>query len=361
MARFFGYIVLLLFLSVYLVSSDNVLTNKLLNKRASLNSAFAANGHNYGDLYSLSLLTQYKIPVRHTSNIPLIKCNLPAQTYLYTLCDSHIWEFIADKKYYCGVDSFRWFNTTEKQKLDINLDHKKNNIFLFEISERKIRETLNDTGYINHVIHTQKTGTSLAENDHSFFFKIKTFIFNGAINTNLELNIWDYQLFSTIKEFKANLNYKLNLVDKSVVIAPDKKQLFYTPTIDTTQITSSFKNISDQEIETIVDRLNIMYDNAKKSGFDEAYLAMIPNPVSVLYPNYNGLKYNDLINRIQRSPKLKIKIVDAYSLFKKARTPVYSLSDTHWNPDGVHIWLNAFNSQLAKQSTEWSDRKRLNN
>jgi hypothetical protein len=366
MLRAFGYFVLLIFITIYIVSSYSGLTTRFVMERSASNSLFATNGHRYGDMFALSYLPQYKVPAPRKSDALVPKCDVKKGINLYILCDSYIWEFIADKKYFCGVDSFKCFYSYG-DKVNTKLDHQKDNVFLFEMSERRIRSmlALSDTAYINHLFNTNYPPLvnidSLAKN-HSFSARIKAFllnvkahIFNGSISTNLELNVWDSSIFSPIKEFKSYLNYKLfNIIDENVTISPDKKRLFYTPTIDTAQNSSSFQSVSDKEIAFIVEQLNGIYEDARKSGFNIVYLSIIPNAVSILYPNYNGLKYNNLITRIQNSPELKMKVVDIYSTYKKTTIPVYAISDSHWNLDGAHIWLNQFNNALTIQSANWA-------
>ncbi len=76
-------------------------------------------------------------------------------------------------------------------------------------------------------------------------------------------------------------------------------------------------------------------------GFNEVYLSIIPNKVSILAPNLGD--YNYVLERIQQHPDLKAKYLDIYSIFKKQSQKVYSKSDTHWNCNGSSIWQGVVN------------------
>ena len=77
---------------------------------------------------------------------------------------------------------------------------------------------------------------------------------------------------------------------------------------------------------------------------------ILKNPVSILYPDYNGWKYNPLITRLQNSPALQMQIIDIYSTSKNSNLQVYERSDSHWNRDGAFIWLNQFNTILINHT-----------
>ena len=173
---------------------------------------------------------------------------------------------------------------------------------------------------------------------------------NPVLNENLEFNLFDYKLFTPLKEFKANLNYRLfNRVNNDVRVSPDHKYLFYNATIDTNYTTSSFTRIDNAEITRIVNVLNNIYIHYKAKGFDEVYFTIIPNPVTVLSPGILGtIKYNELIPRIYNNTGLKIPVIDVYNLFRQSNIQIYFRSDTHWNNNGFHVWANEFNETIYK-------------
>jgi hypothetical protein len=380
MRKIIKYIVLTVCILIYVVSCNQILTNEFNNSKVKFIPAFESDRWKYGDLYGMSYLSYFRKNYHDINNIKRISCSDTKDIDLYSICDSYLWAFFPSRNYYCGVNKFVLAKTNTKEKLKINLDSTKINILLIEFSERNLRDILLDAQYINNLIIIKPQNiksninrAELLENHlsqekvknpsylfdfHSFLKGFKSaksnffdFIFNNKINSNIKSNIWDISLFTSIKELKANMNYKLfKSIDKDVSISKDEKQLFYSPTIDTTESTSSFKSLTTGEIDTLINRLNTIYFNAKHLGFEEVYLSMIPNPVSVIEPDYKGLTYNHLVERIQSSAKLKIPFVDVFTNFKHMKKAVYSTSDTHWNMTGANIWLNKVNDELNKIS-----------
>ncbi len=347
-----GYIVMILFSAVYLVSSSSELTSRIVEKNTGPTPVISSDKYRYGDLFSLSYLSQFRIKPAPPFKITLPECKAEPNINLYIICDSYIESYLADKKFYCGVDSLFKTLIYDLGPLEVSINHNKKNVLLLEIAERNLRPAFNRTDHINNLIAV-KSHNQTMEGSHlnwaSLFSSVKNFMFNSLINTNLELNTWEYSIFTPIKEFKADLNYKLfNVVDDNVVVSPDKKYLFYQPTVDSTAITSSFNDVTDAEIGSIVEKLNFTYDSVKSFGFDQIYLAIIPNPVSVLSADYNGMKYNRLLERIQDSPDLKMPFINIFAAYKNARIPVFQPSDSHWSIDGAYMWLNKFNEKLVK-------------
>ncbi len=150
-----------------------------------------------------------------------------------------------------------------------------------------------------------------------------------------------------LKEFKADTYYALfGRAGKGAYVSDDKKYLLYDLTIDTIYKQSSFKPIEKEELDGIISTLNNIYDLYRSKGFDEVYIAIIPNPVSILYPNYHGLVYNNLTTLVQSNKALKCKVIDANMPFKQTRQQIYCTSDSHWNFNGEKIWLSVVNNAL---------------
>ena len=284
-----------------------------------------------------------------------MNCDVQRRINLYTVWDSYLYDFL-DKKFYCGVDSIFQAKTNIRQRLITSLNPKKKNILLVEIAERNLQKILTDTAYLHNLFELQtkdqgKAGQSTEK--AGWMSKLYGFIFNKKIDANLESNIWGYSFFTPIKKFKADINYKVfNVINSDVVLSPDKKHLFYTPTTDSSDSSSSFHPVSDDQIKFFIVELNQLYDHSKNLGFKEVYLALVPNPVSILSPNYHGLKYNNLLSRIQNSPDLRIPVIDIYSTFVNSPVEVYYRSDSHWNMDGAYLWFQKLNAILVSQSRE---------
>jgi len=364
MRKVCGYIVLAICILIYVVSSYQKLTKRISHYKMTHNSIWGSDRMRYGDLYGLAYLPYFRKNYVNQDSAKLAGCDQSPKINLYEICDSYLWEFLNKEKFYCGVNKLTYATTNDKNKLTAQLDSSKINVLLLEMSERNIRRILYDSAYVANMIITKpgkpiNTGkTVLAKSSgsskwESRISKITDVVFNKSINANIEDNIWDIALFTPIKELKAIINYKLlGRINDDVKLSSDKKQLFYSMTIDADKNTSSFKPVTDAELKLIVNRINLIYANSKKAGFKKTYLSIIPNPVSVIEPDYNGLSNNNLVDRIQNSPDLQMPKIDLLPAFKNAKQRVYAASDTHWNWTGAQLWLNLFNKELSNTVKE---------
>jgi hypothetical protein len=266
---------------------------------------------------------------------------------LYALCDSYIWMIIPSDTFYCNVDKWQFATVNALNYLHVKLDTAKANVLLLEFSERNTLYVLQQHySYVKEFLTVNNT-SPLPPPLLSSAAQSNSFLFNKNINSNLEFNIFESALFTPVKKLKAALNFEVfNSPDENVAVGPDKRYLLYRPTYDPLAGTSSFIPISDAEIDTSVTKLNAIYDHYKHMGFTQVYLSIIPNPVSILYPEYNGYKYNQLLQRIQNHHSLKMPTIDVFSDFKNADFPIYRKSDSHWNKDGAFLWLNKLNQRL---------------
>ena len=81
-------------------------------------------------------------------------------------------------------------------------------------------------------------------------------------------------------------------------------------------------------------------------GFDYVYLSLIPNPVSVIEPEFSS--YNMLIEKIQNNKELLLPYVDIFNVIKKDPKRYYYKTDSHWNYEGFELWLSYLNKELEK-------------
>jgi hypothetical protein len=359
------YMVLTICILIYIVSCNSDLTTKFYYFKASI-PVLKSERWRYGDLYGMSYLSYFRKHSQDSSVSYKRDCRRSKRGInLYAICDSYIWNFFPTKDFFCNVNNLFLVKTNNEEQLKVILDTSKINVLLVEFSERNVRNIVGYTSYINNLISIEalEAGIKKAAIDNKttkinsniypkpFLQKIKSdvqgFLFNRDINSNIEANIWDVSLFTPIKEFKADINYRLfGSLPQDVKISENKRQLFYSPTIDTSNSMSSFKSIPDEERDTLIDRLNRIYYKAKRSGFTKVYLSIVPNPVSIISPGYKGLTYNHLIEQIEYSKKLDMPCIDIMAEFKKTPDKVYSKSDTHWNFIGAHMWLDKFNAEL---------------
>ncbi len=315
----------------------------IANYRYDSDSFFASDRYKYGDLFGFSYLKDFKIPPGPRPVI-ISHCPEPKSINLYMLCDSYLWSFVKTDSIFCGVNKLKYVRWKYGEQLDEELDTNKKNVLIIEMSERFVRKLGLDSLEMYNSMKAHKPNIQVRgyREPKTTLEKAINYLFNPLINENLEFNLFDYRFLTPIRELKSELNYWLfDRVDKDVALSTDKKNLFYKETVDTTLVSSSFKYIDDEEIARLVSALNLGYSHFIRLGFNEIYLSLIPNPVTIADPAMG--KYNGLINKIQRNPDLKLKVIDIYTIFKGSGSALYSRSDTHWNSAGFQLWVNEVN------------------
>ena len=171
--------------------------------------------------------------------------------------------------------------------------------------------------------------------------------FNKNINQNLQCNLFNYNAIIPMFQYKAALNYYLfNRASGDVVISNDRNFLFLKQTVSLTEASSSYGPLTGDEVTTLVNNFNTIYDHFKTVGFSDIYLSIIPNPATIMQPE----GYNQLIPLIEKNPALKMKVLDMYTEFRNTNEVLYQPGDTHWNKAGVQRWVNRVNGILLGQT-----------
>ena len=167
------------------------------------------------------------------------------------------------------------------------------------------------------------------------------------IEERLTSFLFSRAFFLQFKEWKAALNLDwFGRSTRDVTISPDGKHLLFSWDTDSTRITSSFYPLTERELAQLIAEVNQTRTKYLRAGFDEVYLAIIPNKTSMVAPEIG--MYNHLIERAQRHPALQTPLIDAWRVFAPNRFQIYSRSDTHWNCTGQALWLNEVNAALQK-------------
>jgi len=311
----------------------------------------------YGGLYGMCYLPEYRIPFSYS-----IKAAQPSSEKnidLYVFCDSYLYYSTKESHFY-GIDSLikiKWWEIPTYRQIS-SLNKNKHNVLVIEMTERYVRDICTDYYGITNLLKIDSTYNSklkeeTVQDTFSFSDFLEKHFFNPNINSNLEMNLFDYPLFRSVKEFKAEFNYKVfNRVNNDVFVDTANKFLFYKPTLSGDQKMNSFYPLYSNELPLICQTLNKVYDYYKSKGFDEIYLALIPNPVTMVNPSLGT--YNRLIPKINEMDSLRIQIFDIYSVFATEPAKYYSTNDTHWNSAGLQSWLDRMN-ELLKNISDKSD------
>lgn len=331
--RYLKYIVLAVFGFIWL-SGLNTDVFKLTGEWRRVQS-----GYQFGDLYRLSNLPQFKDPEKTCPTYhPVVKRTSGRKIHLFILGDSFTEHGRVAKENF-DVDTYTYINWGEK--LHVKLDTTATNILLIECVERHFREKF--ASVPGNIVPDTATFadnvpfmTSMQKLDQAF----------GAAGPEARL---DMLLFSNnvalqVKEWKSALNYYLfHRVAKEVTLVNNDQDIVYYMDTDpdTTRSTSSFKPLPGEEIDTLIANLDRTVQFAKQTGFNQVLLSIIPNKVSVLAPNYGV--YNKLIQRVYAHPQLKVPFIDVLEDFRLMGRSSYLLGDSHWTCAGQNLWLDKAN------------------
>ena len=297
-----------------------------------------ADDYRFGDLYRLSALPQFKQkqPVCPSSN----RSSDTASTHLYLIGDS----FSEPQR--LSQSDFRvshFKRVAWEHPQPIQLDPKKRNVLLIESVERHVREHF--ARPVNELVVEHDTSQTRSR-QQSVWQRLNAEFHRTDMEERLESALFSRDWAFWIKEMKAALT--LNWFGRaytSVSLSKDHSSVFLHSDTDTTKpLNSSFSTLTDRDVNTLVDSINATADRYKKLGFDDVYLALIPNKASILEPN-RGV-YNQLIERIQTNPRLRVPAVNIIDAFQKNAPIVYLKSDTHWSCDGRAMWLDLVRQKL---------------
>ena len=307
-----------------------------------------------GDLVSMSYLNSIKMfnVANPRTGFKHPAYNGTRNTDLYLDGDSHTWH-LGDSDF-AGLSSFHYFERTHGYKY--HLDTTKRNILVIEISERYLQSYFSGLQMFDEVFDSsirkettklEQLPKNMREHYASFspFFKPAD-LFNKYVNQNLQSNLFDYNFIRPAFEYKAALNYYVfNRASGDVVISNDRKFLFYKETVSRDDEGSSYYPISVADAKHIVDILNTVYDHYKAAGFSEVYVSLIPNSATIMQPD----GYNALIPMVQNDVRLKMKVIDIYTVFKNSKEANFLPGDTHWSFKGKQKWLDMVNERLTQQ------------
>lgn len=366
-------------LALLVLSTSGPAMEYLTAKRGAL-SGWAGIHHleGAGDLVSMAYLDdvpKFYAPKDYQFIRPADTGNRNIDLYVYG--DSYVRE-IPDSAF--GHVSEYHFGRRDYTDLRYTLDHHKKNILIIEDAERFVRIYFQYLAIFDHVRRNTPSLSFLnavpfgdpVDGDHSLLngplsggpveahhpsvntalLGIKAdLFFNSDINHNLEFNMFGYKFMDRIKLFKASATYHFfGRASGDVVVSENGEYLFLRQTVAPHDILSSYAPVAKEELSRLVHQFNTVYDHYKMDGFDEVYLSIIPNPATILQPQY----YNHLIPFLQKDPSLKMPVIDLYSTFANDADPsgLYRLGDTHWNNKGLQTWIRMVNNTLSELSNK---------
>ena len=238
------------------------------------------------------------------------------------------------------IEKYRYIHWAKHT--DYQLDTSKRNVLILETAERTFKEHFSSV--VNNFSNQKEKVPilTLRKKNEQKTVEIEKIIVPDGIEERLAHTLFNYDFLLWFRELKATINLNIfGRTEDEVVLSKDKTQIFYADEADSTNSKSAFYPLKDFEIESFIQNINQSRDKYLKEGFDEVYLSIIPNKVSILSPDLG--KYNHLIELIQGDERLETPVLDIYSVFKKSPQKYYLKSDTHWNCEGRNVWLEKTN------------------
>lgn len=291
--------------------------------------------YRYGDLYRFSNLREFRVPVD--------KCEPPKQLIkqavnLYLFGDSFTEEGRIEENHFVAKNFTRRF-VAEAGYVAVKSNEK--NVLIIETVERHFRERF-DSVYTFVKVNQVKPITETTIWDDILHWEL-------PYKTELHESIlFGSDFFFTFKEWKAAINqHVFHRTDDNVQLSKDGQHLVYGLAAKPGP-NSSFAKVSNSEIGSLVDNINETYIRYKKAGFSEVYLNIIPNKTSILATDLG--EYNQLIERVQKHPDLKMPFIDTFNVLKAGGEKLFDKGDTHWNCAGKQLWINDVNKRLEQMA-----------
>lgn len=320
---------------------------------------FIPDQYSYGDLYNVTNLGAFK-EVLFSTNRDLTEVDKPKTHYnnvhLYTIGDSFTY---IDTSYYAGGrNKHVWVGGDHP--LVVDLDTTKTNVLVIEFVERVLQERLYDPDYKriymkNGIARANRDIPISLHSDKSDEKESKLFArFGSEINQRLEFLLFNSPFFMRFKELKAQLMLSGFGRVPGAVISHNQQHLFYEAEADTSYVLSAFRHLTDRKIDELVANLNDIRQYYLLMGFDEVYICMIPNKVTILEPNHGP--YNHQIERIEANPALEVPVISTIDTLRNHKE-WYHLGDGHWNNQGKRFWLRRVNSLVAQWTSNPNTRQ----
>jgi len=308
-----------------------------------------------GDLYRHSYLSQYRDT---TQTFPHPPGKKQSNTSLYVLGDSFTASFT--KAHYPGVSAYSYasWNQVVEQNFTIQTDSSEQSILLVSCAEKSIRMRFAKNQlafYLAKQSSQGNIGFELTEKPINKSEQLKKYLGRPEVSDqNIQALLFENEAALRIKEFKAAFNCTVfGKTASEVEEYPQAKMLFQRLTTDPQYIyMSSFRAIEKQEEDELIEGMKQMVAHYKSAGIDSVIFAFIPNPVSVIAPNFKGQAYNQLIPKLEsRINETGASCISVFSAFSKWGADAYRRGDTHWNAKGAGIWLGAVNAAIVSNKS----------
>jgi hypothetical protein len=298
----------------------------------------ASNNFEYGDLYFLNLIDNFKVSTpplgnEYTNTVP--KFDIKTADIL-TFGDS----FFAEGARVKNVPA-RLVDTLKKKVFFLQ-----SNDILSVLEEQKYQKK--DKKYL--ILETaERRIPSLFTNKQNNFIKKNQSLLN-VTQTILPYNIEQKYTFLLQRSFLTHFIYKelatlkFNYFGYITSVTPvykkDPPWLFYYQDVNDKK-TSFYYKFSDDEIKSICDNILDINNQLKEKYNIEFIFLPIPNKYTIYHKILNNDEYNNLLPRIYSELKKRnVKVCNVYDVFMNSDKELYYPTDTHWNEEGVKVTVN---------------------
>lgn len=298
---------------------------------ALVDNGYLLDDFRYGDLYRLSNLRDFREEVK--------KCKNPyhdkkSDIALYLFGDSFI---DGGRLSTTDLATATVIGGHVTQDVKVESIHPQS-VLIIETVERHLRERFSENPWSQLAIGTTRKLNSETI-DKGFFSKILDF--EVPYNEDMhEMVLFSSDFFLRIKEWKAWLNHRVfGRIEPDVALL--KGELVYHSDVDP-GVSSVYDYVSETELDSIVNHINLTRENYLKAGFKEVYISIIPNKSSRLVRHEKS--YNRLVERVEEHPMLAVPIISVWNEFSQKN--YYMRGDSHWNCEGMQIWVDKVNEQV---------------
>ena len=296
-----------------------------------------------GDLYRFSYLGEYRDSSFHLSPPPAVP---ETKTCLFVLGDSFAGPF--EKSHYPGAGHYSFVNWNQFPSSRIAIHTKKSNrnLLLIECSEKHIQLRFSNQEIRRFLAPASGKGLpgfQVDEKKAGFSASLEKWAGRPQVtDQNLHMLLFSNEAILQIKEAKADFNRRIfRRIAAEVEEYPEKNMLLQRMTTDMDYLyMSAFRPLSQEKEDELIRNMSSLVKHYKAKGIDSVVFSFIPNPVSVIAPDYKNRSYNQLIPRLeQRIAQTGAGCISVFTEFSAKKEKVYRRGDTHWNNLGEKIWL----------------------
>lgn len=343
MRKVFACSVLLFFLGVLVLSSSESAMRWLSHARYQDDGLLGSDKYRFGDLYGLSYLPAFRLEkdsslIRHqvaNQEIRDIELTILGDSYLYSYVQMDTSNFARTKNV-----TFRKWSDSNLEPLRVR-PHATKKVLLIETVERNAWTILS--------LERLKPQLEQISSDKPWYTSFNDYLFehiyHPQLEQNLDFTLFNLQLFSPLKSLKSSIHSKVfNRSPTDVAVSKNGEFLYMRETVDSSQRSSSFYPISNNELHELGNRIVAMNQYAKTKGFDEVIFVIIPNPV--VFTGTESKVSNQLVPKLQLELGDKVRFVDPTIPLMEGGKNYFFKSDSHWNQKGARAWLAQFNQYL---------------